>query len=135
MNSFDKCCSHRDDDCFIINLEEKCYCDLFCDRSRALDQTELNKWSKKFDCCEDAFELCIAEPSIVNYRKLNNTKTKTTTPKDNCPICENGYCDFATEKCICYQGFTGDLCSVHSIIKYTGKLFISTFIYFQLITI
>jgi hypothetical protein len=49
MNSLDQCCTQRDDDCYMIHFDTRCYCDVFCDRSKIPDNS---------DCCPDAGSVC-----------------------------------------------------------------------------
>ena len=49
INSLNKCCAQRDDDCYMIHYDTRCYCDVFCDRSNVQDNS---------DCCPDAGETC-----------------------------------------------------------------------------
>jgi hypothetical protein len=49
LNSMQKCCTSRDDDCFMIHYDTRCYCDMFCDRSKFPDNS---------DCCPDSAETC-----------------------------------------------------------------------------
>ena len=49
LNGLDKCCSERDDDCYMVHYDTRCYCDIFCDRNQIQDHS---------DCCPDAFETC-----------------------------------------------------------------------------
>jgi uncharacterized protein YxeA len=54
INSLSQCCAHRDDDCYMIHYDTRCYCDVFCDRSKFPDNS---------DCCPDALATCLgAEP-------------------------------------------------------------------------
>ena len=72
LNSLSQCCASRDDDCYMIHFDTRCYCDLFCDRSKVPDNS---------DCCPDAEETCIGKaetlpppppPPIVQGFILNN---------------------------------------------------------------
>lgn len=45
LNSLQQCCNNREDDCYMIHYDTRCYCDLFCDRPRS-------------DCCPDAGRVC-----------------------------------------------------------------------------
>lgn len=47
LNNFRECCPERNDKCYMIHYDTKCYCDSFCSRSR--DDS---------DCCPDAFDQC-----------------------------------------------------------------------------
>lgn len=49
LNSLDQCCSQRDDDCYMVHYDTRCYCDVFCDRSKIPDNS---------DCCPDAGSVC-----------------------------------------------------------------------------
>ena len=42
INNLSQCCQSRDDNCYIIHYETRCYCDIFCDRN------------SDSDCCPDA---------------------------------------------------------------------------------
>lgn len=52
LNSLSQCCSQRDDDCYMIHYDTRCYCDVFCDRSKIPDNS---------DCCPDAGSFCSGE--------------------------------------------------------------------------
>jgi hypothetical protein len=52
LNSLSQCCSSRDDDCYMIHYDTRCYCDVFCDRSNVPDNS---------DCCPDAEATCIGK--------------------------------------------------------------------------
>ena len=52
INSLDKCCTERDDDCYMVHYDTRCYCDIFCDREHLLDNS---------DCCPDAVHMCTAD--------------------------------------------------------------------------
>ncbi len=45
LNNRTECCTSRDDDCFIINFDSTCYCDIFC-------------YSEFKDCCSDFEATC-----------------------------------------------------------------------------
>ncbi len=47
INNRSECCSTRDDNCFIINFDSKCYCDNYCDYDPANN-----------DCCSDVIKSC-----------------------------------------------------------------------------
>lgn len=49
LNSLSQCCAQRDDDCYMIHYDTRCYCDVFCDRSKIPDNS---------DCCPDAGSVC-----------------------------------------------------------------------------
>jgi hypothetical protein len=49
INRLDQCCTKRDDDCFMVHYDTRCYCDIFCDRSSYNDYS---------DCCPDALITC-----------------------------------------------------------------------------
>ena len=42
-----KCCAKRSDDCYMIHLNTRCYCDQFCDSEPG-----------KNDCCPDKKDIC-----------------------------------------------------------------------------
>ena len=52
INSLDKCCTERDDDCYMIHFDSRCYCDIFCDREHLQDNS---------DCCPDAVHICASD--------------------------------------------------------------------------
>lgn len=90
LNAMDKCCEVRDDDCYMIHYDTRCYCDVFCDRDMMNDHS---------DCCPDAANVC-----SVNYIQLNVTTTPVAKKgcrdnkgkvykheelsKDNCAECK-----------------------------------------------
>ena len=45
LNGINQCCAARQDDCYMIHFDTRCYCDVFCDR-------------KESDCCPDAIRTC-----------------------------------------------------------------------------
>ena len=49
INLLNKCCNQRDDECYMIHYDTRCYCDVFCDRSMLQDNS---------DCCDDAIKTC-----------------------------------------------------------------------------
>lgn len=49
INERQQCCANRDDDCYMIHYDTRCYCDVFCDRSKFPDNS---------DCCPDAYYVC-----------------------------------------------------------------------------
>ncbi len=49
LNKMSMCCNQRDDDCFMIHYDTRCYCDIFCDREAMNDHS---------DCCPDAGNVC-----------------------------------------------------------------------------
>lgn len=49
VNNRQQCCANRDDDCYMIHFDSRCYCDVFCDRSSFPDNS---------DCCPDAYYVC-----------------------------------------------------------------------------
>lgn len=49
INNRNQCCANRDDDCYMIHYDSRCYCDVFCDRSQIPDNS---------DCCPDAYQMC-----------------------------------------------------------------------------
>jgi hypothetical protein len=53
INGLNQCCAHRDDDCYMIHYDTRCYCDIFCDRSHQADNS---------DCCPDAGSTCSGNP-------------------------------------------------------------------------
>ena len=55
INAIKKCCANRDDDCYMIHYDSRCYCDLFCDRSKQNDHS---------DCCPDAGDICSSSPPV-----------------------------------------------------------------------
>ncbi len=61
INRMDICCNMRDDDCYIIHYDTRCYCDVFCNRAVMNDNS---------DCCPDASQVC-SEDSVP----LNITQT------------------------------------------------------------
>ena len=58
INSLNKCCNQRDDDCYMIHYDTRCYCDVFCDRSRLQDNS---------DCCDDAVSTCSGRPEETTH--------------------------------------------------------------------
>ena len=60
LNGLDQCCAERQDDCYMIHFDTRCYCDVFCDR-------------KESDCCPDAIRTCKGGP-------ITTTPAITTTP-------------------------------------------------------
>ena len=64
INSLNQCCAHRDDDCYMIHYDTRCYCDVFCDRSKIPDNS---------DCCPDAGTICSGEsmpPPVQQNSKI-----------------------------------------------------------------
>ena len=59
INSLNKCCNQRDDDCYMIHYDTRCYCDIFCDRSMLQDNS---------DCCDDAIHTCSGRPEETTHR-------------------------------------------------------------------
>ncbi len=49
LNKMPMCCDQRDDDCFMIHYDSRCYCDIFCYREAMNDHS---------DCCPDADKVC-----------------------------------------------------------------------------
>ena len=64
INTLNMCCSQRDDDCYMIHYDTRCYCDVFCDRSNLQDNS---------DCCDDAVDTCSGNNQI-------------TTPEPTCNV-------------------------------------------------
>ena len=60
INRMDTCCTMRDDDCYMIHYDTRCYCDVFCNREVMNDHS---------DCCPDAVEVC-----VDNYVPTNVTQ-------------------------------------------------------------
>jgi hypothetical protein len=58
LNGINQCCAARQDDCYMIHYDTRCYCDVFCDR-------------KESDCCPDAIRTCkgggLVEPITVTF--------------------------------------------------------------------
>lgn len=50
LNNLDTCCTRRDDDCYMIHYDTRCYCDVFCERPDSSD------------CCPDARGVCRVQP-------------------------------------------------------------------------
>ena len=68
INTLNTCCSQRDDDCYMIHYDTRCYCDVFCDRSKMHDNS---------DCCDDAVDTCSGvpttpRPTSIKKRRLIN---------------------------------------------------------------
>lgn len=66
INRMDQCCTERDDDCFMIHYDTRCYCDIFCDRSAANDYS---------DCCPDSPKVCSINNTtqgLINYNVNKN---------------------------------------------------------------
>lgn len=68
MNGLNACCASRDDDCYMIHYDTRCYCDIFCDRSRQNDNS---------DCCPDSGETCLGQRPLT--RPTTTATTSTTT--------------------------------------------------------
>lgn len=56
INRMDMCCMQRDDDCFMIHHDTRCYCDVFCNRE------VMNDYS---DCCPDAVQACATNTNLT----------------------------------------------------------------------
>lgn len=97
INSLNQCCSSRDDDCYMIHFDTRCYCDVFCDRSKVPDNS---------DCCPDAEETCIGKqitsPPVQDCFKNGNSYRSGERFKDNCNecYCENGRLDCTNKQCL-----------------------------------
>lgn len=52
INRMSTCCLERDDECYMIHFDTRCYCDIFCNREAMNDHS---------DCCPDAREVCSDE--------------------------------------------------------------------------
>ncbi|CAF0732376.1 unnamed protein product [Brachionus calyciflorus] len=104
INGLESCCSQRDDDCYMIHYDTRCYCDVFCDRSSFTDSS---------DCCPDAKSTC----SLKTEQLVFTTKTSTRNPNcykngkwyqngqtfiDNCNECrcQDGLVKCSLEKCL-----------------------------------
>ncbi len=69
INSLNRCCHSRNDECYMVHYDSRCYCDTFCAK-------EVNK--NVTDCCPDAIGpsgVC----SATSYQ-LYSTKTKCKQP-------------------------------------------------------
>ena len=67
INSLNKCCNQRDDDCYMIHYDTRCYCDVFCDRSQLQDNS---------DCCDDAVKTCSGMPEETTRIVTSNETFK-----------------------------------------------------------
>lgn len=56
LNNRQQCCANRDDDCYMIHFDTRCYCDVFCDRSSFPDNS---------DCCPDAYYVCRQDSGLL----------------------------------------------------------------------
>ena len=58
INRMNTCCLERDDECYMIHYDTRCYCDIFCNRDSMNDHS---------DCCPDAKEVCtdVAKPNKI----------------------------------------------------------------------
>jgi hypothetical protein len=66
LNSRGQCCANREDDCYMIHYDTRCYCDNFCNRARS-------------DCCPDAIKTCnggytITEPPTTPELTIPTTE-------------------------------------------------------------
>ncbi len=68
INSLDQCCAQRDDDCYMVHYDTRCYCDVFCDRSKIPDNS---------DCCPDAGSVCSGV-----YDQIATTRKQAFESKD-----------------------------------------------------
>ena len=70
INALNQCCAHRDDDCYMIHYDTRCYCDVFCDRSRVPDNS---------DCCPDAGPICAGEAPVPQQTTLPAPASRSKT--------------------------------------------------------
>jgi len=49
LNDINKCCNGRNDSCYMVYYDTKCYCDMFC----------IEKQKTHNDCCPDAPQVCL----------------------------------------------------------------------------
>lgn len=77
LNGRDQCCSNRDDDCYMIHYDSRCYCDVFCDRSSFPDNS---------DCCPDAASVCRSGPARPTPPPTPAT-TQRTRRNTRPPVC------------------------------------------------
>ena len=64
LNGINQCCAARQDDCYMIHFDTRCYCDVFCDR-------------RETDCCPDAIKTCKGGGTTTPQIPLT-----TTNPSD-----------------------------------------------------
>ena len=84
LNDLSQCCAEKEDECYLIHYDTRCYCDAFCNRPNS-------------DCCPDALTVCddnsfyskienkTATPNYVESTKLKSrisTKRETNTNKN-----------------------------------------------------
>jgi hypothetical protein len=65
INRMDTCCNMRDDDCYMIHYDTRCYCDVFCDREVMNDNS---------DCCPDAAQMCSEDSAPANKTQVVKKK-------------------------------------------------------------
>ncbi|RNA33934.1 tubulointerstitial nephritis antigen-like [Brachionus plicatilis] len=101
LNNLDSCCSQRDDDCYMIHYDTRCYCDIFCERPDSSD------------CCPDAKKVCQVQQPFLPI----TTKASTLSPfcyhagnwyssgqqfVDNCNecVCNEGKVECTSNRCL-----------------------------------
>ena len=62
LNDLSQCCAAKQDECYMIHYDTRCYCDVFCNRPSS-------------DCCSDAISVC--DDNFV-YFEIENKITATT---------------------------------------------------------
>ena len=67
MNNRSECCGIRDDDCYIIHFDSRCYCDNSCD---------INPINN--DCCSDVVKSC-----RIDTNENSQSESKTSETKSN----------------------------------------------------
>ena len=106
LNGLRTCCAQRDDECYMIHYDTRCYCDLFCDRSHLTDNS---------DCCPDSEQTCQAGPSPPPPRPSPASQRDCVSPvtgqvhrkhgqtyAENCNECRcfNGHAECTRNACL-----------------------------------
>lgn len=109
INARQQCCLNRDDDCYMIHYDSRCYCDVFCDRSAFPDNS---------DCCPDAHLVCRSGPAPPPTPPTTTQRTRPPAQldcykdgryirngeslKDNCNdcYCQNGRLECSKQSCL-----------------------------------
>ena len=55
LNGLSSCCNSKDDECYMIHYDTRCYCDVFCNRQSG-------------DCCPDALNVCAGQDLIPSSK-------------------------------------------------------------------
>lgn len=94
INSLDQCCAQRDDDCYMVHYDTRCYCDVFCDRSKIPDNS---------DCCPDAGSVCSGVYDQIATTRKQAFESKDCF-KDGSYVSNGGRIKDNCNECTCSNG-------------------------------